>query len=98
MDVHAEVSERHKKVDPLNELRQRKYEAGHGDAEAFHRQHAKGKLTARERIAQLLDADSFQEMAPYTTHRHGDFGLDQQRHAGDGVASITTPSPASISP
>jgi hypothetical protein len=31
-----------RKVDPLNQLRQRKYEAGHGDAEAFSQQHAKG--------------------------------------------------------
>jgi len=37
------MSQRPRKVDPLNELRQRKYEAGHGDAEAFKRQHAKGK-------------------------------------------------------
>src|SRR5262245_30746759 len=50
-------------------------------------QHARGKLTARERVEQLLDGDSFQEVAPYVTHRHGDFGLDQQRYAGDGVVT-----------
>ena len=50
-------------------------------------QHAKNKLTARERIAQFLDADSFQEIAPYTIHRQRDFGLDQQHPGGDGVVT-----------
>ena len=36
-----------------------------GGQERLDAQHARGKLTARERIAQLLDADSFQEIAPY---------------------------------
>ena len=35
----------------------------------------------------MLDTDTFQEIAPYITHRHGDFGLDQQRYAGDGVVT-----------
>jgi len=56
------MSQRPRKIDPLNELRQRKYEAGHGDAEAFTRQHAKGKLTARERISRLADRNSFEEI------------------------------------
>src|SRR5262245_36705784 len=50
-------------------------------------QHARGKLTARERVEQLLDGDTFQEVAPYITHRHDDFGLGQQRYAGDGVVT-----------
>src|SRR5207237_5470914 len=62
LDVHREMSQRPRKIDPLNELRQRKYEAGHGDAEAFTRQHAKGKLTARERISRLADRNSFEEI------------------------------------
>jgi acetyl-CoA carboxylase carboxyltransferase component len=69
----------HKKVDPLNELRQRKYEAGHGDAEAFERQHAKGKLTARERISRLVDRNSFEELDLFARHPAG--------HAGDGVVT-----------
>src|SRR5438094_1843129 len=77
LDVHAEVTTR--KVDPLNELRQRKYEAGHGDAEAFKRQHAKGKLTARERISRLVDRNSFEEIDLFA--RHGD-GVP-----GDGVVT-----------
>jgi len=58
---------RNRKVDPLNQLRQRKYEAGHGDAEAFNQQHAKGKLTARERISRLVDRNSFEEIDIFAT-------------------------------
>ena len=78
---------RNKKVDPLNELRQRKYEAGHGDAEAFDRQHAKGKLTARERIARLVDRNSFEEIDIFATHRATGFGLEGRRVPGDGVVT-----------
>lgn len=48
-------------------------------------QHARGKLTARERIDRLLDPGSFEEMAPYIQHRHAGFGLEKERHPGDGV-------------
>ena len=48
-------------------------------------QHAKGKLTARERILQLLDAGSFYEIDAYWTHRHTDFGMGEQRYEGDSV-------------
>src|ERR1700694_2271382 len=78
---------RHKKVDPLNELRQRRYEAGHGDAEAFNRQHSKGKLTARERIARLVDRNSFEEIDIFATHRATGFGLEARRVPGDGVVT-----------
>src|SRR5437879_5901594 len=70
---------RNKKVDPLNQLRQRRYDAGHGDAEAFNRQHAKGKLTARERIARLVDRNSFEEIDLFARHQDG--------VAGDGVVT-----------
>jgi acetyl-CoA carboxylase carboxyltransferase component len=78
---------RGRKVDPLNLLRQRKYEAGHGDAEAFNRQHAKGKLTARERISRLVDRNSFEEIDIFATHRASGFGLEARRVAGDGVVT-----------
>ena len=58
-----------------------------GGQERVDAQHGRGKLTARERIAQLLDADSFQEIAPYVTHRHSGFGLESQRYAGEGVVT-----------
>ena len=50
-------------------------------------QHARGKLTARERIERILDPGTFQEVSPYIKHRHSGFGLEKQRHAGDGVVT-----------
>ncbi len=50
-------------------------------------QHSRGKLTARERINRLLDPNSFEELGPFLEHRHTAFGLDRQRHAGDGVVT-----------
>jgi len=50
-------------------------------------QHARGKLTARERIERLLDPGSFEEMAPYIQHRHAGFGLEKEHHPGDGVVT-----------
>ncbi len=50
-------------------------------------QHAKGKLTARERIELLLDEGSFEEYDMFVTHRTTDFGLDQQLFLSDGVVT-----------
>ena len=50
-------------------------------------QHAKGKLTARERIDLLLDPGSFEEMGMLVTHRSNLFGLDQKHFLGDGVVT-----------
>ena len=50
-------------------------------------QHAKGKLTARERIEVLLDEASFEEYDMYVTHRAVDFGMESQKVAGDGVVT-----------
>ena len=58
--------------------------AGGGD-NAIARQKEKGKGTARERIAQLLDAGSFVEMDEFVTHRCTNFGLDKSYPLGDGV-------------
>ncbi|HAN30269.1 MAG TPA: methylmalonyl-CoA carboxyltransferase [Myxococcales bacterium] len=51
------------------------------------RQHAKGKLTARERIDAFIDAGTFVELDRLVTHRCNDFGMDEQRIAGDGVVT-----------
>src|SRR5512142_1537111 len=51
------------------------------------RQHAWGKLTARERLDLLLDADSFVELDAFVTHRATEFGLDRQHFLGDGVVT-----------
>lgn len=48
-------------------------------------QHAKGKLTARERIEVLLDPDSFEEYGLYVEHRAYEFGMAEKRYPGDGV-------------
>ncbi len=50
-------------------------------------QHAKGKLTARERLDILLDEGSFEEYDMYKTHRCSDFGMESQQIAGDGVVT-----------
>ena len=50
-------------------------------------QHAKGKLTARERIYFLMDEGSFQEVGMLVTHRSTNFGLDKQQFLGDGVVT-----------
>jgi propionyl-CoA carboxylase beta chain len=59
-------------------------EAG-GVAERVARQHADGKMTARERIEFLLDDGSFEEFDKFKQHRCTDFGMDEQRPLGDGV-------------
>jgi acetyl-CoA carboxylase carboxyltransferase component len=71
----------------LNEevLRRRKAVRQGGGPKAVERQHAKGKLTARQRIDRLLDPGSFEEVDPYVTHRHTAFGLGQKRFPGDSV-------------
>src|SRR3972149_1729034 len=50
-------------------------------------QHAKGKLTARERIELLLDTDSFEEWDMFVEHRCTDFGMADQKVPGDGVVT-----------
>ena len=50
-------------------------------------QHAKGKLTARERLEVLLDEDSFEELDMYVEHNCIDFGMDEQHIPGDGVVT-----------
>ncbi len=68
------------------ELRRRREQLSHrGGDLSTERQHAKGKLTARERVELLLDPGSFQEVDPYITHRHTAFGLDEKRVPGDAV-------------
>ncbi|MBU0703585.1 MAG: acyl-CoA carboxylase subunit beta [Chloroflexi bacterium] len=66
-------------------LRRRETIRQGGGPQAIEKQHAKGKLTARERLDRLLDPGSFQEIDPYVTHRHSAFGLDQKRFPGDSV-------------
>ncbi|MBB1257834.1 acyl-CoA carboxylase subunit beta [Streptomyces alkaliterrae] len=57
------------------------------DPKATERQHAKGKLTARERVGLLLDKDSFTEVEPLRRHRASGFGLEARRPYTDGVVT-----------
>ena len=56
-----------------------------GSERAVEAQHAKGKMTARERVEALLDEGSFVETDALARHRARDFGVDQNRPYGDGV-------------
>ncbi len=56
-----------------------------GGQDRIDKQHAKGKLTARERVHFLLDEGSFEEIGVLVTHRTTDFGMERQKFYGDGV-------------
>ena len=74
--------------DVLQELAAREAAARLGGGERrIERQHAKGKLTARERLDILLDEGSFEEWDMLVEHRNNDFGMEEQRIPGDGVVT-----------
>ena len=74
--------------DILEELETRRGEAQLGGGQdRIDAQHAKGKLTARERIELLLDEGSFEEYDMFVTHRCTDFGMADTKMAGDGVVT-----------
>jgi len=73
------------KLKQLKDL-QREAELGGGE-ERLKAQHAKGKLSARERLDLLMDEGSFVELDRFVTHRSTEFGLDQQKVLGDGVVT-----------
>ena len=68
------------------EIRRQRARAGGGE-KRIAAQHAKGKLSARERIALLLDEDSFEEYDMFVEHRCNDFGMADQKVPGDGVVT-----------
>ena len=72
----------------LDQLAARRAQTLHGGGERrVAAQHAKGKLTARERIELLLDEGSFEEFDAFVVHRAIDFGMDGQKIPGDGVVT-----------
>jgi propionyl-CoA carboxylase beta chain len=73
------------KLKTLTELRAAAEEGG--GAKRVEAQHARGKLSARERLDLLLDEDSFVELDRFVTHRSTDFGLEEQKILGDGVVT-----------
>ncbi len=74
-----------KALERLQKLREEAMLGGGTDRIAA--QHAKGKLTARERIELLFDPGSFEELGQMVTHRSTLFGLDSQTYLGDGVVT-----------
>src|SRR5690625_3109635 len=81
IDIHTTAGK-------LADLQRRRYEAVHaGSARAIEKQHAKGKMTARERIDALLDPGSFVEFDALARHRSTSFGLDAARPYSDGVVT-----------
>ena len=78
----------HTTAGKIADLQRRRDEAVHaGSQRAVERQHAKGKMTARERIERLLDPDSFTELDELARHRATGFGVDANRPYGDGVVT-----------
>lgn len=73
------------KLDLLDKRRNESEQGG--GPERLKAQHAKGKLSARERLDALLDDGSFVELDRFVTHQSSDFGLDAQRPYGDGVVT-----------
>ncbi|WP_460839215.1 acyl-CoA carboxylase subunit beta [Nocardioides marmoraquaticus] len=81
MDIHTTAGK-------LADLERRIDEAVHaGSAKAVEKQHAKGKMTARERIEKLFDEGSFVELDELARHRSVAFGLEKNRPYGDGVVT-----------
>ena len=77
-----------KAEEKIQELIEKRAEARIGGGEkAIEKQHARGKYTARERIAQLLDEGSFEELDMFVTHRCTNFGQDKKHFLGDGVVT-----------
>lgn len=74
--------------DKINELydKRREVELGGGD-DRIERQHARGKMTARERIDYLLDDGTFVELNPFIEHRSTDFGMNNSSAKGEGVVT-----------
>src|SRR5688500_10629514 len=72
----------------IAELERRRELARQGGGEKrIAAQHAKGRLTARERLSVLLDPDSFEEADMFVEHNCSDFGMEKQKIPGDGVVT-----------
>src|SRR5215204_2282198 len=71
----------------LRQLQELREHAAHTNPQAEEKQHAKGKLTARERIHKLLDPGSFEELDTFVRHRTADFDMLRNRPWGDAVVT-----------
>lgn len=72
-------------IEKLKSQREKTLEGG--GTKRIESQHAKGKLTARERVAHFLDPNSFVEFDAFVVHNCPDFGMDKQKIMGDGVVT-----------
>src|SRR5215510_5360612 len=80
------IDEENSAEDGLQKLAERNAAAfAGGGTERVERQHASGKMTARERVEFLLDDGTFEEFDRFKKHRSLDFGLENQQYPGDGV-------------
>src|SRR5438445_4332876 len=88
VDASGSEPDPHTTAGKLADLERRYDEAVHaGSARAVDKQHAKGKMTARERIHALLDEGSFTEFDELARHRSTTFGMEKNRPFGDGVVT-----------
>ncbi len=88
--IAAGAPDPHTTAGKIADLERRRHEAVHaGPAAAVEKQHARGKLTARERIGLLLDEGSFTEFDQLARHRAHGFGIEASRPYGDGVITGT---------
>ena len=86
--LDTSAADLHTTAGKIADLQRRRDEAIHaGSHRAVERQHAKGKMTARERIGRLLDPGSFTELDELARHRATDFGMTANRPYGDGVVT-----------
>jgi propionyl-CoA carboxylase beta chain len=88
VDPQLDAPDPHTTAGKLADLERRYDEAVHaGSARAVEKQHAKGKMTARERVHALLDDGSFMELDELARHRSTTFGMEKNRPFGDGVVT-----------
>ena len=73
------------KIEALQDMRGEAHKGG--GQQRIDQQHGRGKLTARERLAKLMDQDTFQELDSFVTHRATDFGLADRKFLGDAVVT-----------
>jgi propionyl-CoA carboxylase beta chain len=78
IDIHTTAGK-------IADLEERRIDAANRRSEAVDKQHARGKLTAMERIERLLDEGSFQQIDGLARHRSHNFGMEKSRPYGDGV-------------
>ena len=78
IDIHTTAGK-------IADLEERRTDAASRRSEAVDKQHARGKLTAMERIERLLDEGSFQQIDGLARHRSHNFGMEKSRPYGDGV-------------